>query len=135
MKKYFFILILICSFDIYSQDIEIHQAIKTSQTGGRHEIVQSEISSVFTFRLDKHTGKVYLYMKLPELEQPTWLELTRSNMENDTVIPDKINYQLFLGGKSLLDCFLLNINSGTTWNLVKNSNNKFSFEGFNTSLD
>lgn len=127
-----FIVIVSCN-SIFAQDGN-YQSVQTAQTGGRFEIIQSNISEVYTFKLDKYSGAVYVYVKLPELEQPSWLKIEKTIEVNDTISQNKINYQLFLGGKSLTDCYLININSGTTWSLIK-ENNKHYFKGFDTSLD
>ena len=120
---------------IYSQESAKFQFIKTSQTGERFEIIQSEISSIYTFKVDKYLGKVYVIVHVPEFETPTWLEIPKSYVKNDTIKSEKINYQLFLGGNSVVDCYLLNINSGSSW-ILKNENKKgLLFKGFDTSLD
>lgn len=96
------------------------QAVSTSQTGGRYEIKQSEIRRSLTFRLDKYTGEVYQlvekkndefcwdYVKIYDQEK-----VDRNHYENK-----EITYQLYMGGKAVADCFLLNIKTGDTWQLI-----------------
>jgi len=129
MRKILFLLFLLCSINAHSQQIEKYQAVKTSQTGGRYEIVQSEIIRSQTFKIDKYTGTVYQFVKTKD-DLSTWQLVPKNVATFDTVIPDKINYQLFLGGIVVRDCFLLNINTGATWVLVKDSNDYLSFENF-----
>lgn len=129
MKKLKLILLLLLCLiiNLYSQ--EKRQAVKTSQTGGRYEIVQSEIFRNQTFKLDKYTGKV-LQLVNTLYDRVLWQDVPKNTSNPDIVLPDKINYQLFLGGMFARDCFLLNINTGTTWLLVKDSVDNVSFEYF-----
>ena len=129
MKKILFLLFLLCSINVYSQETENYQAVKTSQTGGRYEIVQSEITRRHTFKIDKYTGTVLQFVKTSE-DVSTWQLVPKTPAKFDTVIPDQINYQVFLGGIAIRDCFLLNINTGATWILVKDSAENLSFENF-----
>lgn len=104
-----------------------YQAVSTSQVGGRYEILQSEISRRLSFKLDKYTGIVY------ECEDQTknscgWKEIKRAPSPSDVPIQDQINYQLYLGGHLSLDCFLINIHTGTMWIYVRNRETGSSFE-------
>ncbi|RPE08676.1 hypothetical protein EGT74_16700 [Chitinophaga lutea] len=126
VKNALFALLLVYSLNGYSQ--ERHQAVKSSTSGGRYEIVQSEISSIYTFRLDKYVGKVEIIVTLPNEPKTVFVEIPVNHSEENNTVPDKINYQLWLGGGTLSDCYLLNIHTGTTWELVQKSNRKFSFE-------
>lgn len=131
MKNLHLLLFLLWSTQVFSQNVE-KPAVMTAQTGGRYEIVQSQRSSVYTFKLDKHVGRVFIFVQVPEQPMPNWVELPKSYTAMDTVVPDKINYQLFLGGNDVDYCFLLNIHTGATWMLKQKSNRKFSFEYFDT---
>src|SRR5947209_6038711 len=117
IKKTFLFFFLLGSVNLYSQGLEKHQAVMTTQAGGRYEIVQSEIRRSNTFKLDKHTGKVYVFVATKD-DWFSWQEVPKESATLDTIIPDKINYQLFMGGILAKDCFLLNINTGATWILV-----------------
>ncbi len=128
MKKTLLLLAFLYFANSYSQ-LERQQAVTTSQVGGRYEILQSEIKRNNTFKLDKYTGKVYMFVST-SLDWYAWQEVQKSNARLDTIIPDKINYQLFMGGISAKDCFLLNINTGTTWMLVVDKSGNYSFDIF-----
>lgn len=134
MKNMLLLLSLLWSTNVFSQEV-IKSAAMTTQTGGRYEILQSQRSSVYTFKLDKHVGRVFIFVQVPEQPMPIWLELPKSYTALDTVVPAKINYQLFLGGNDIDHCFLLNIHTGASWMLKKISNKKFSFEHFETLSD
>ena len=62
IKETLLLLFLLCSANLYSQGLEKHQSVTTSQTGGRYEIVQSEIKRSNTFKLDKYTGRIYVFV-------------------------------------------------------------------------
>ena len=129
MKKILLLLFILFSMSAYSQGLQKYQATKTSQAGGRYEIVQSEIQRSQTFKLDKYTGKVYMLVTTKS-DEVAWEEVQKNSAWHDTVTPDKVNYQLFLGGSAARDCFLLNINTGATWILVKAKDDSFYFENF-----
>jgi hypothetical protein len=129
MKKILFLIGLLCSINIYSQGLEKYQAVRTTQTGGRYEIVQSEISRRLTFKVDKYKGSVYQLVRTIN-EKSQWQEILKEPAMLDTVIPGQINYQLFFGGIAASDSFLLNINTGTTWKLVEGSKGILLLEVF-----
>ena len=129
MKKILLLLILLSFSNIYSQ-LQKYQAVATSQVGGRYEIIQSEIKRINTFRLDKYTGKVYVFVTTKS-DWYAWQEVNKSNVELDITIPERINYQIFMGGILAKDCFLLNINTGVTWLLVEDKKTgSYYFESF-----
>ena len=101
---------------------EDKDAQKTSAPEGRYEILQSEILRTHTFRLDKYTGDLYLFATKEAWYG--WEKITRQGASSDTTALDRINYQLFLGCSQLRDAYLLNVNTGETWILVKDKNDK-----------
>lgn len=131
MRVLLLFLSFFCSVKAMSQDGG-KAAMMTTQNGGRYEILQSQISSIYTFKLDKHEGKVFIFVKIPGEPRPNWLQLPKGVTPSDTVVPGQINYQLFSGGDDSPDCLLLNIHSGATWILQKNKSGTFSFEPFET---
>lgn len=129
MKKMLLLFVLLSFSNIYSQ-LQKYQAVATSQVGGRYEIIQSEIKRINTFKLDKYTGKVYVFVTTKS-DWYAWQEVNKSNVELDTTIPERINYQIFMGGILAKDCFLLNINTGATWLLVEDKKTaNYYFESF-----
>ena len=130
MKRILILFILFSCTPIYSQ-LQNYQAISTSQVGGRYEIIQSQIKRSNTFKLDKFTGKVYMFVSTKD-DWYTWQEVYKGNVELDKVIPEKINYQIFMGGIAAKDCFLININTGVTWMLTEDKKTgSYQFEVFN----
>lgn len=99
--------------------------VTTSQTGGRYEIIQSNIRRSLFFKLDKYTGDVFLYVNIDKSHH-TWEEIQiigkPSTDDNDT-----ISFQLFLGGIAAADCILLDIKSGDSYQLYEDTDTKRLF--------
>ncbi len=126
MKKLF--IFFVCAFfSINLFAVETEGYVITSQTGGRYEIIQSNIKRSLLFRLDKYTGDVFQFVKTESEAFPyLWQKIEIiGNREGDA--PNTINYQLFLGGISAADCFLLNINTGRTFKLYEDKDTKELF--------
>lgn len=126
MKKFLFVLFLV-ALPIIGLKAENGGMISTSQTGGRYEIIQSNISRKMFFKLDKYTGEVFQYVKTDSQVSPyTWQKIdVLGKFEEDK--PDIINYQLFIGGIAVADCILLNINTGMTYKLYEDTDTKEMF--------
>lgn len=127
MKIIVLILFILFNVNLFSQGIQKQQSVSTSQVGGRFEIVQSELLRSNTFKLDKYNGDIFVYVKTND-DWYGWQEVPRSALINDLAIPEKINYQLFMGGVMASDCFLLNINTGVSWILVEDKKGNYSFQ-------
>ena len=124
--KQILLLIAICFISLTSSAIETHHAVKTSTEGGRYEIVQSEIARKYTFRLDKYTGDIYqLVLKING--KTTWEKMEVIGLGFDTIKNGIINFQIFMGGIAVSDCFMINIHTGKTYQLYQDSdtNNLF----------
>lgn len=116
------ILVIACFMlvSLYAFSQTGRQSVTTSQTGGRYEIVQSEIMRSLTFKLDKYTGEVYKLVKVDE-EEFDWKSIRiydHEKVDPDCYRNEEITYQLFMGSKMAEDCFLLNIETGDTWQLM-----------------
>lgn len=99
----------------------------TSLTGGRWEFFMSEIAAQGTYRIDKYTGKVYVLVKKDD-ETLTWDLVEKEAGKTDVQNPGVINYQLFASGLAMRYTFLLNTNTGLTWQLVADENKVLSFQ-------
>lgn len=106
-----------------------YSAVKTSVEGGRWEIVQSEIARRYTYKLDKYNGDVYQLVKKSNGDN-TWQKLYRAGDKYDKKEDGKINFQLFLGGFSAQDQFLINIHTGETWGFYEDSDTKEIYLGY-----
>ena len=111
---------ILASLVSFAQRYTEKQAVFTSQTGGRYEIVQSDIRRSLTFRLDKYTGEVYRLV-VKQNDEFCWEYVKiydQDKVDRDHYDNTEITYQLYLGGIAVADCFLLNIKTGDTWQLI-----------------
>lgn len=125
MKKFILITLCVMSLlNVYADDN--YSAVRTSVDNGRYEIVQSEIMRGLIFLLDKYTGDVYQNL-LSTKDERVWRKLKKAGSSNDVTPQTQINYQLFVGGFSVQDIFLLNINTGETWYIFKDTETEMLF--------
>lgn len=121
MNRFFVIVcFLLVSFVGHAQRNIEGQSVSTSQTGGRFEIIQSPIARRLTFRLDKYTGEVYQLVKKKN-DEYCWDNVKiydQENVDSDNYNNTEITYLLYMGGKAVSDCFLINIKTGDTWQLI-----------------
>ena len=101
-------------------------SVSTSQTGGRYEIIQSNIKRSLYFKLDKFTGDVYQFVSTSDGGY-TWQKINvegkglGSLNKSISSLNKSITYQLFMGGMMAADCILLNIVTGETFMLFEDS--------------
>lgn len=124
MKKISLLLIGFLAITISSpaQHIE-SKAQSTSLAGGRYEIIMSDIALRNSFKVDKFLGDVYLMVR-KEDGNITWVKMIKDVAFNNPIMPDKINFQLYMSGIGLKYTFLINIHSGTIWQLVEDNSDK-----------
>ena len=94
-------------------------SVSTSQTGGRYEIIQSNIKRSLYFKLDKFTGDVYQFVSTSDGGY-TWQKIYVDGKGLGS-LNKSITYQLFMGGMMAADCILLNIVTGETFMLFEDS--------------
>ena len=95
----------------------------------RYEIVQSPLAVRWTFRLDKFTGEVAQIVETSS-GGLAWEAMPRSaHTAADTRRPNEPNYQLFISGAAARLTFLVNVNTGATWQLLEDTDNKIVFWG------
>lgn len=128
MKK-----ILICLFLCFSLCVSAgdnYPSVKTSIDSGRFEIIQSPILRKLTFKLDKYTGKTYQLVKTSN-NNVTWEIVEWLGYDDEASFqqnnPNKVAYQLFLGGITIKDTFLINILTGDTWQLFHDPDKDFLY--------
>ncbi len=86
--------------------------------GGRFELVQSPNGVRFTFRFDRHLGYVDQLVMSADSAM-TWERLPRiPHPAGDTQKPGQPNYQFFTSSTGIRFTFLINVNTGATWQLV-----------------
>ena len=84
----------------------------------RFEIIQSHIAARNTFRIDKYTGQVDQIVKTAKGDL-AWEEINRVSHPQDVIEDHKVNYQIFTSGIAARFTFLMNVNTGVTWQLAQ----------------
>jgi hypothetical protein len=121
MKK-IFVLLLMLLMSVSVDATDNYHSVSTSQTGGRYEIIQSDMKRSLFFKLDKFSGDVYQYVKTSGGGY-AWQKLyVEGKVFGD--LNKSITYQLFLGGIAAADCILLNIETGETYKLYEDHDTK-----------
>jgi hypothetical protein len=84
---------------------------------GRFEIVQSTLAARLTLRVDRFAGVTYQMMQLPD-STVVWQPMIRlPHREPDVRSANRANYQVFTSGHGLTFTFMINSNTGATWQL------------------
>ena len=119
MRSVLYMLLVVSYFTpsaAFSQELtSVHQATATP-SNARYEIIQSEIAAKWTFRLDRFTGRVSQLVTTKDGDY-TWEELVVVNRV-PVVQPARARYQLFTSGIAARFTFLIDTDTGTTWQLT-----------------
>jgi hypothetical protein len=129
MSKLISIILIMWIFQnsIFPQS-ENYQASTTSvPDNSRYEIIQSEMIAKLTFKIDRYEGSVF-QLVLTSDSTLTWQKIKREKSLNDKIEKNRVNYQLFISGLAVKYTFLVNLNTGVTWQLVKNKDDDFYWE-------
>ncbi len=95
----------------------------------RYQIIQSTIAAKGTFKLDAYTGDVF-QMVLNKNDESVWRKLNRNgHYSNDHVIENRINYSIFTSTIALRHTYLINVNTGATWQIFRDTDTGKSFFG------
>jgi hypothetical protein len=122
IKRYSFAFLLfaIFSLPVFAQQGRAHQRT-AAPAEARFEIVQSSLAVKFTVRLDKYTGLTHQLVEKSNGDME-WQPLKREGRLSDTSrIPGKVNYQIFTSGIMLKSTFLVNVNTGATWQIYSDA--------------
>ncbi|HTR78201.1 MAG TPA: hypothetical protein VMH39_08830 [Gemmatimonadaceae bacterium] len=88
----------------------------------RFEIIQSSIAAKLTLRLDRFSGEVDQMVSRPD-SSIGWQAVPREvNPVRDQEIVGRANYQIFSSGITIRFTFLINSNTGATWQLYEDPN-------------
>ena len=125
------LIVLLLSSPVLAEDTLVEQHERTSVLpSARFEIFQSTLAVNVTFKLDKHSGKVWEIVRdtprsaqtgniLPGQGPFVWQAIPHTGVVK-AVATNKVSYQLFTSGIAVRHTYLLNINTGLTWQHVKN---------------
>ncbi len=118
MKRFFacaIFLLALSSRSLPQQNSDIHQQT-TTPVGARFEIIQSELSAKWTFRLDRFTGHISQLVKTKD-DDDSWEEITVISLPAASA-PFHPRFQIFASGIAARFTFLIDTESGKTWVLV-----------------
>lgn len=88
----------------------------------RFQIIQSTIAARGTYKLDTYKGEVF-QMVMDRDNNETWQLLRKYGHENtDTKLHGHKNYELFTSTIAMKFTYLINVNTGSTWQLVQDPN-------------
>lgn len=94
-----------------------HQ-ITAAPLESRYELIQSPLAAKGTYRLDKYTGAVHQIVKTKD-DDTVWQEIPRRKHFLDRRVEGKVNYELFTSGLAMRFTYLMNVNTGATWQLIE----------------
>jgi hypothetical protein len=125
MKRFVLVLTLLMPVICRAQSIQPN-ALK-GKDDVRYEIVQSTLAIRQTFKLDTYTGDVYLLVH-DDAGKNLWQHMTREyTLHPDPKNPDSRNYSIFVSTLGTRYTFLINVHSGTTWQLFEDTDTKALF--------
>lgn len=85
----------------------------------RYQIVQSSIAARGTYKVDTYLGNVY-QLVVDANDNESWQQLSRKgNVNNDITVEGQRNYEIFLSTIAMKFTYLINLNTGATWQLVQ----------------
>ena len=125
MKQRLIFIVMFLSFSAlswaqqtYPQQTYPQQTTKVPETS-RYEIVQSEsfYGTQITLKLDKYTG--YVYHLLKNREGLTWQLMSAEMHPLNEITANQVNFQILFSASGALWTFLINVNTGITWRLLK----------------
>ena len=103
------------------------QEISTKSNSPRYQIVQSSIAARGTYKVDTYEGNVY-QLVVDKNNNETWELLRRiGNGTNDNQVNGQRNYEIFLSTLAMRFTYLINLNTGATWQLVQDPNTEENF--------
>jgi len=112
----FFVFVL-CGFanTAFASDVsDIHQAT-TQTSNARFEIVQSQLSAKWTFRLDRYTGHIHQLVRTRD-DGVTWEPMLVEKIPNISN-PNRARFVIFTSGLAARHTFLMDSDTGQTWQL------------------
>ncbi len=122
MRRLFLILIFSSmSGAVFGQESQDRHVEATRQTeaekDSRFQIIQSDLAVRLTFRLDRYTGTVHQLVK--DREGNSAWQLMETDKAPTFKVPFHPRFQIFLSGLAARFTFLLDNDSGQTWQLVQ----------------
>jgi hypothetical protein len=95
------------------QPSDTHQ-FTTAPPSARFEIVQSQLSARWTFRLDRHTGRVAQLVRTQD-DDSAWEEMEVIGGLPPVTTSGRPRFQIFTSGLAAKHTFLIDTDTGRTW--------------------
>ena len=125
MKKFLLLLAFIIPTFCKAQSTQT-DATKPKEIS-RFTIIQSPIAAKLTFKLDTYIGNVY-QLVVDSSGKNLWQLMTREvTLLPDTRYSETRNYNLFVSTLGMRYTYLINTNTGATWQLFEDTNTKAYF--------
>jgi hypothetical protein len=114
--------LLLSASGLRAQTTDANQHERTAPIPeARFEIMQSSIAARLTLRVDRFSGATSQLVIRAD-SSIAWQEMMRlSHRDPDTRVTSRANYQVFTSGLGLSFTFLVNVNTGATWQLKEDS--------------
>ncbi len=101
---------------VRAQEVSHSHQQTTASANARFEIVQSQLAALWTFRLDRFTGRVAQLVKTTN-DANTWEEMEVIGLPLISS-PSRPRFQIFTSGLTARHTFLLDSESGETWAII-----------------
>jgi len=119
--------VLVLSGRLDAQELRsVQHQVSSPISDARFEIVQSDIAAKWTFKLNRYTGRVYQIVHDKD-ENLLWEEMAVRQhpllgpMANIKMTGNKPRFQIFTSGIAAKLTFLLDSQTGATWQLVESA--------------
>jgi hypothetical protein len=110
------LLILVSASCAYAQGADPSPVQTSAPATSRFEIIQSPLAAIWTFLLDKYTGRVQQLVKTKD-DDNAWESMMVIGLPKASLEP-KVRYQIFTSGLAARHTFLLNVETGQSWVLT-----------------
>jgi hypothetical protein len=111
-------MLAVASSPLWAQGENATSLSSTVPDSARFEVVQSPLLAKLTFRLDRFTGDTWQFVSTKD-KSYAWERIKRIAVQNDTKVPGKVNYQIFLSGIRAQITILMNTTTGTSWYIAE----------------
>jgi hypothetical protein len=99
----------------------------TVPANSRYEIVQSTLAARWLFKLDRQTGVVYQIVRTKD-DDNVWEQMEVRGLPLAPAVG--VHYELFLSGLAAKFMFLMNLDTGQTWQLQSSTDAATKEEDF-----
>lgn len=118
LKKSIFFTLVLTTLTCFGADTAVIHMMTASAPSARYEIISSTLAARHTFRLDRFCGEVSQIVKVQtQGDELTWQGMWVSGLPKCPA-DNKPRYQIFTSGMAVRHTFLINTETGKTWQLM-----------------